>query len=101
MEEKKRSDRLMRQLREAETPEELMKLGAENGMPLSEEDAQAYFDQLHQTGALSDRELDDVAGGGCGDSGHDPCPRCGCTEVEYRGNPFVSAFCKNCGKRLD
>lgn len=101
MEEKKRSDRLMRQLREVETPEELMRLGAENGMPLRAEDAQACFDRLHQTGELSDRELDDVAGGGCGDSGPDPCPRCGSIDVEYRGNPLVSPFCKNCGKRLD
>ena len=40
-------------------------LAKENGIELTEEEAQAYFAQLNKSGELSDDELDAVAGGGC------------------------------------
>ena len=53
--------------KKAKTPEELLAIANENGVELDEEGAKAYFEQLHQsTGELSDDELDEVAGGGCG-----------------------------------
>lgn len=46
--------------------EELLELAEENGMELDEEQAKAYFLQLHPTtGVMSDDELENVSGGGC------------------------------------
>ena len=55
--------------REAKSAEELLALAAENGIEMTEESANAYFEQLHQNGELSDDELDNVAGGGCSTAG--------------------------------
>ncbi|MDE7194747.1 MAG: Nif11-like leader peptide family RiPP precursor [Oscillospiraceae bacterium] len=49
----------------ANSPEELLALAKENGIEFKEEQAEAYFDELHKTGELSDDELGNVAGGGC------------------------------------
>ena len=69
---------LLAKAKAAETPEALLTLAKENGIELTDEEAKAYFDRLHpQTGELSDDELDNVAGGGCG-GGYDagrPQPR--------------------------
>lgn len=63
------SAELIKLARAAKTPEELRALAEENQVALSPEQAREYFDRLNQAGALSDEELDNVAGGGCGDSG--------------------------------
>lgn len=63
------SAELIKLARTAKTPAELRALAEENQVALSPEQAKAYFDRLNQAGALSDEELDNVAGGGdCGDS---------------------------------
>lgn len=52
----------------AKTAEELLVLAKENNVELTEEEAKAYFVQLNPNlGELTDEELDNVAGGGCGD----------------------------------
>ena len=57
---------LLAKAKEAKTPEELLALAKESSIDLTEEEAKAYFEQLHpKTGELSDDELDNVAGGGC------------------------------------
>ena len=63
---------LIAKAKHAKSPEELMALAKENGVELTEESAQAYFNQLNpKTGELADDELDNVAGGGCQkNSGH-------------------------------
>ena len=54
----------------AETPEALLTLAKENGMEMTEESAEAYYNLLHpQNGEVSDDELDNVAGGGCHNGG--------------------------------
>ena len=60
---------LILKAKEASSAEELMALAKENGMEMTEEQAQAYFDVTHKTGELADDELDNVAGGGCGGGG--------------------------------
>ncbi len=46
--------------------EELLAFAKENGMEMTEEQANAYFSQLHPTsGEIADEELENVAGGGC------------------------------------
>ncbi len=66
--ENKITPELIEKAKQAKTPEELIALAKENGEELTEESAKAYFDQFHKTGELNDDELDNVAGGGCGES---------------------------------
>ena len=57
---------LIDKAKETKTVEELSALAKESGIQMTEEEAKAYFEQLHpKTGELSDEELDNVAGGGC------------------------------------
>ena len=58
------SEELIAKAKGAKTPEELAALAKESSIDLTEEEAKAYFEQLHpKTGELSDDELDNVAGG--------------------------------------
>ena len=106
--------------KEAKSVEELLALAKENDYPLTEEEAQNYFNQFHATGELSDDELDQV-GGGCGGSGeytpdgylkitgHDLCSRYICKSC---GRPSISSehlcidgktygnFCINCSESV-
>ena len=50
----------------AKSAEELMAFAKDNNVELTEEEAKTYFEQLHASGAVTDEELDMVAGG-CGD----------------------------------
>lgn len=59
------NNELLQKAKQAGSAEELAALAEENGLGLNEEQARAYFDELHKTGELSDNELDNVAGGGC------------------------------------
>ena len=62
----KMNKELLAKAKEAKTPEELLSLAKENGVELTDESAQAYFDLIHpKTGEISDNELDNVSGG-CG-----------------------------------
>ena len=47
--------------------EELLELAKANHVEMTEEEAKTYFAQLHANGAVSDDELDAVAGG-CGET---------------------------------
>ncbi len=62
---------LMEKAKAAKSAEELLSLAKENGIELTAERANAYFERINQNGELSDEELDGVAGGGCGKD-HDP-----------------------------
>jgi hypothetical protein len=57
----------------------------ENGVAITEEEAQMYFAQLHHNGDLSDDELGNVAGG-CGD---EPEYK---TTVTYSTSCFMGAY---------
>lgn len=51
----------------AKTVEELMKFAEANSVELTAEQANSYFAQLHPNkGALTDDEIENVSGGGCG-----------------------------------
>lgn len=58
-------EELILQAKAAKTSAELLALAKENGIELTEEGAEAYFDRFHKSGELTDEELDNVAGGGC------------------------------------
>ena len=61
---------LLQKAKSAENSEALLALAKENGMELTQEEAVAYFAELHKTGELSDEELENVTGGGCKKNGH-------------------------------
>ena len=81
---------LFEKAKEAKSAQELLSLAGENGAELTQEEAAAYFAQLHQSGELSDEELDHVSGGGC----HKKDGRLVVT-VRYSCEHFV---CKHCGR---
>lgn len=57
---------LLEKAKQTKSVEELLSLAKENGVEMNEEQANAYFAQLHKaSGEIADDELDNVAGGGC------------------------------------
>lgn len=57
---------MIQKAKAVKTAEELLALAKENGIEMTEEEAKAYFAQLHSaSGEITDDELDNVAGGGC------------------------------------
>ena len=60
---------LIAKAKAAKSAEELFALAKENGVELTAEEAKTYFAQLNANGAVSDDELDAVAGAdGCGET---------------------------------
>ena len=87
----------------AKSVEELLELAKASNVELSEEQAREYFAKLNPTkGELSDDELDDVSGGGCGESKTKYCPNCN-SELrmisEGTGNFSMKFYylCDSCG----
>lgn len=60
---KEEKEELLKKLKQAENAEKLLALAKENGLEMTSEEAEKAFTQLHNTGELSDDELDDVSGG--------------------------------------
>jgi predicted ribosomally synthesized peptide with nif11-like leader len=99
----------------AKSAEELLEIAKANGVELTAEEAKTYFEQLHVNSAVSDDELDTVAGGSDGGCGSDedadenstensteqeenpikhPCPECGGPTIAMA---FAKRRCKVCG----
>ena len=57
----------------AESAEELLEIAKAEGVNLTADEAAMHFAELHKSGELSDEELDNVAGAGCG-RGFTPSP---------------------------
>ena len=64
-------EEMILKVKQAKSAQELLTLAKENGIEMTEESAQAYFEQLNKKGELADDELDNVAGGGCYEIGGD------------------------------
>ena len=62
------SKELLKKAKTAKTAEELLEMAKAENIEISAEEAAKAFAELNKTGELSDEELDNVAGGGCGDS---------------------------------
>ena len=58
-------EELISKAKAAKSAQELFYLAKENGIEMTEESAEAYYDKMHQTGELADEELDNVSGGQC------------------------------------
>ena len=64
---------MIQKAKSAKSVEALLEMSKQEGIPMTEEEAKAFFKQLNPPmGALDDDELDDVAGGGCGEPYLDP-----------------------------
>ena len=110
---------LIAKAKEAKSAEELLALAKDNNMELTEEEAKTYFEQLNANGAVSDDELDGVAGGSflgisCpsedGETQITPafkedkpvgrCSHCGSTNIGtyLHADGFATFKCIDCGK---
>lgn len=77
--------------KQAKSAEELLILAKENGMEMTEEEAKAYYAQLNPvSGEIADDELENVAGGGCGQQKYEFPP-------EGALVTFISHTCPFCG----
>lgn len=61
------SKELSEKAKQAKTAEELLSMAKAEHIELTAEQAAKAFAELNKTGELFDEELDNVAGGGCGD----------------------------------
>lgn len=60
------NNELLEKAKQTKSAEELLALAKENKIEMTEEQAKAYYAQLHPTsGEIADEELENVAGGGC------------------------------------
>ena len=90
------SDELIRKGRAAKSPEELAVLAREGGVPITAEQAAAYYERLNGLAELGDEELDDVSGGCEQSSGTRTCPWCG-----GRVNIYPEGdYCDDCGRKV-
>lgn len=89
------NEELLKKAKAASSPEELLKIAKENGMTdFTEENAKAYFENMHKSGELSDEELD-VSAGGCGQV------RSGGRIVVTHLNNCNHFVCKDCGRNYE
>ena len=80
---------LLEKARQANSPEELLAFAKENNVELTQEQAEAYFEQMNKSGELADDELDNVAGGTCYKGGR---------PVVTTANRCNRWICKYCGE---
>lgn len=92
---------LIEKLKEAGSVEELIALVKEHGVELTAETAAAQFAKFHsEQGEISDDELNNVSGGGCGEYHY--CPVCGGEPLwSSNGDGGVNIRCPGCGANLD
>lgn len=83
----KLTNEMMEKAKAADSPKALLQLAKENGVEISEAEANEYFNLLRpRDGAVSDEELENVTGSGCGGSSEPrPAPR-------YKIGSIVGAY---------
>jgi hypothetical protein len=119
---------LIAKAKAAKSAEKLFEIAKENNVELTEAEAKTYFAQLNANGAVSDDELDIVAGGlGCPDDGEESeakpklmpgqtvrvlggkiCPKCHSNEgvigQDFAANPTIKSskyvFCNKCKMKI-
>ena len=62
------TNEIIEKVKTAKSAEELLAMAKSENIELTEEEAAKVFEELNKSGELSDEELDNAAGGGCGDS---------------------------------
>lgn len=98
------NNELLEKAKSAKSPEEVLAIAKENNIKLTEEMAKNLYGKMHKTGELSDDELNNVAGGGCGkyrevtpgdDHGY-VCPNCGASGDKIIFFNSGECCCCNC-----
>ena len=84
---------LIAKAKAAKSAEELLELAKANNVELTADEANTYFAQLNANGAVSDDDLDSVAGG----SGIFDCGSDDSIEVGDRVRLLYGRKCGNCG----
>jgi predicted ribosomally synthesized peptide with nif11-like leader len=99
--------KLVAKAKAAKSADELFNLAKENGIEITEEEAKTYFAQLNANDAISDDELDSVAGGdglSCpsGDEEDDASSGVNNATCPHCQGPVSRAFtkCPWCGKTI-
>lgn len=115
------NEEMILKAKEAKSAQELHALAKQNGVEMTEESAEAYYQQLRKSGEISDDELDNVAGGWCYHDGNRVvtaitpactdwvCDKCGAkSELKDEGKRYCSnmfaheekfifqCYCSNC-----
>ena len=93
------SNKLIEKAKQAKSAEELSEFAETGGVKLTEEESVRLFERLNAYGELSDNELDNVSGGGCG-SGDVPKFEAGQT-VYVRATNAAAKIIENLGKKGD
>ena len=106
---------LIAKAKAAKSAQELLELAKANNVELTEEEAKTYFEQLNANDAISDDELDSVAGGSCPNNeevtyefGEIVCLKMPCTNCGYRFGRYVKTGttggcfvdCVNCHEHI-
>ena len=112
--------KLIAKAKATKSAEELLTLAKANNVELTEDEAKTYFEQLNANGAVSDDELDGVAGGSflgisCPSEDEEEqtpaskenkpvgrCPHCGSTNIGtyLHADGFSTFKCIDCGKSV-
>ena len=115
------NEEMILKAKEARSAQELHALAKQNGIEMTEESAEAYYQQLRKIGEISDDELDNVAGGWCYHDGNRVvtaitpactdwvCDKCGaksklnnegkryCSNMFEHEEKFIfQCYCSNC-----
>lgn len=83
--------------------DKLEEFAKSHGCDAGKEEVEKFLKGKQHMGELSDDELDNVAGGGCGSVAPSPCPRCGSLERMLAIHPQTRktwVSCANCGELL-
>ena len=111
------SPNLIEKAKTAKSAEELLEIAKENNVEMTADEAKTYFAQLNpKSGELDDDDLDNVAGGACGNKDNSnavslgdkvnivsgtACSACGCAiGVVSKGQRSVYLACNQCGKKI-
>ena len=91
------TEEMIEQAKAAKSAEELIEIAKASGVEMNSDEAATYFAQLGPTsGELSDDDLDNVAGGGCGDSAPEGMKKIG---AFTNANSCKNRECISCGER--
>lgn len=93
---------LLKKAQNVKSVDELIETASNEGINLSQKEAQRYFNTMNRKGEMSDDELDSVSGGGCGDK--TKCPACGVGEpiwYQHKKTGEIKIGCTACPAELD
>lgn len=98
------SPQILVQAWHCQTPEDLRKLAADNGIKLSPDEADALYNTLHRRGPISDAELAEVTDGTGGTTDRGPlddfavvkCPKCHMDAFYRKTGGTRMVVCYNC-----